>query len=80
MRQYKHLNLADRQKIAALYGKGVGAAEIGEELGIARSSVYRELQRGFTGSMDHNGRAEYSAELAQRKQFERRRAQLVAGE
>lgn len=80
MAQYRHIDFAARQKIAELYGQNMRVASIAEQVGFNRASVYEELKRGFTGEMDKNGRAEYSAELAQRKQFERRRAQLVAGE
>ena len=80
MARFRRMDFADRQKIAELYGRGMTVADIAEQVGFNRASVYEELKRGFTGEMDKNGRTEYSAELAQRKLFERRRAQLVAGE
>ena len=80
MRSYRQMIFADRQKIATLYENNERVETIAEALGYNRASVYDELKRGFTGEMDKNGRPEYSAELAQRKVFERRRKQLVAAE
>lgn len=80
MRSYRRMVFADRQKIATLYKNNERVEAIAEALGYNRASVYEELKRGFTGEMDKSGRPEYSAELAQRKVFERRRQQLVAAE
>ena len=80
MRQHRYMTFADRQKIAELYEQGMSVAEIAERIQYNRASVYDELKRGFTGEMDKNGRPEYSADLAQRKMFERRRQRLVVAE
>lgn len=66
----KHLTFQDRVKMESLYLDGCKAEKIAEDLSIHRATVYNELKRGYTGEMDRNGRAGYSANLAQQKIFE----------
>lgn len=65
----RHMTLKDRMELEALYNKDKSVAEIAARLKVHQSTVYNELKRGDTGEMDSNGRAGYSAELAQQKIF-----------
>ena len=65
-RKFQQLGIADRKKVEEAYRSGTSAADIAEVVGIALSSVYRELKRGYTGANDENGRPAYSADAAQR--------------
>lgn len=67
----KHLELKDRQELETLYLQGKNITEIAEALQVHRSTIYNELARGDTHTMDCNGRCGYSAEIAQRQMFER---------
>lgn len=76
---YKYLDLTARRTIEALYLADNDATQIAEALGVHRSTIYRELQRGATGETDHNLRPGYSAELAERRlraSFKRRGKKL----
>ncbi|WP_298033082.1 helix-turn-helix domain-containing protein [uncultured Dysosmobacter sp.] len=76
---YKYLDLTARRTIEALYLADNDATQIAEVLGVHRSTIYRELQRGATGETDHNLRPGYSAELAERRlraSFKRRGKKL----
>ena len=78
MKEYKHIMLADRQKIEEMYGAGMMPVEIAAKIGVHHATIYNELRRGDTGEIDRNGRIGYSAELAQSKVYNRRRlAQVV---
>lgn len=59
------LTFADRKKIESMYNANKKPPEIASEIGIAVGTIYRELIRGDTGEMDHNGRIGYSAMRAQ---------------
>ena len=71
MTHYKHVTLADRQKIAELYALGQPVTYIAEQVDFNRVTIYRELKRGYTGKTDHNGRPGYDAELGQARAFSR---------
>lgn len=76
---YKYLDLTARRTIEALYLADNDATQIAEALGVHRSTIYRELQRGATGETDHNLRPGYSAELDERRlraSFKRRGKKL----
>ena len=45
MKVYKHLSFEERVKIALWQEEGLSAAEIAEELGRDKSTIYREIQR-----------------------------------
>ena len=78
MKEYKHIMLADRQRIEEMYGAGMMPVEIAVKIGVHHATIYNELRRGDTGEIDRNGRIGYSAELAQSKVYNRRRlAQAV---
>jgi len=68
----------ERKQIEKLYSEGNSIAEIAKALNKQRATVYRELERGYTGEMDGNGRAGYSAEVAQKRTFEMRMSSRTA--
>ena len=65
-RRYKTITLEDRKKISNWYINGDRVDDIAERLDMNIASIYRELQKGETGSLDQNGRQTYAPELAQR--------------
>lgn len=66
----RHMTLEDRKILQARYANGQAVAEIAREMGFNYSTIYKELKRGDTGRMDQNGRAEYSAELGQKRLYD----------
>lgn len=58
-RKYKRLRYSDRQKIEQMSNAGSSIAEIAEELGVHRDTIYKELARC------NATRRTYSAEIAQ---------------
>lgn len=62
----KRLSYNDRKDFEKMYAEGATPAAIAAALGIAQSTVYRELIRGSTGDMDENGRVGYAAIIAQK--------------
>lgn len=60
-RKYKRLVFSDRQRIEEMRNRGKTKKEIAAEIGVHIATIYRELERGAT-----NGKAGYSAEIAQR--------------
>lgn len=69
MRGYRHLNFADRKEIERLYNAGHKVQDISESIGVSKSTLYNELRRGDTGTMDQNGRSGYSSAVAQREAY-----------
>lgn len=67
MAQYKYLDLTARRTIETLYLEGHDPQQIAGHVGVARGTIYRELQRGATGETDKNLRPGYSAELAEKR-------------
>lgn len=61
----RYLNFDDRKKLEQLYLDGKKVSEIANELKVHESTIYRELDRGSTGSLDNNGRIGYSSEIGQ---------------
>lgn len=64
--------LDDRTTIERMYNEGARVEKIAKALGRNRATVYRELNKGFTGEMDKNGRPGYRADLGQKYAYERR--------
>ena len=64
-RKYKIITFEDRRAIERAYSDNAAPAEIAAAIGVAPSSIYREIARGYTGETDKNGRPAYSAETAQ---------------
>ena len=65
--RYKYITYQDRQQISARYLNDERVADIAAALGLSLTSVYRELKRGETGSLDRNQRMAYDPTLAQRR-------------
>lgn len=65
----KHLTKTDRLKIEALFNKGCKQIEIAAQLGVARSTICRELKRGAYIGMTSELEpvTKYSADLAEMK-------------
>ena len=71
-RRFKQLTKADRLKIEALHKAKHTPAEIAEQLGVHRSTIYRELKRGtFTAlNSDLTTEERYSPDIAHDKYTE----------
>ena len=65
--KYRYLTFEDRKKIEAWYLNGDRPAELCVRLSCHLTTLYTELQRGATGTLDKNQREGYSAELAERR-------------
>ncbi len=65
MRKYKYLSLDDRKKIEKMYSNGERVADIATTLNASTGTIYRELQKGYTGGIDKNMRPAYDAKIAQ---------------
>ncbi len=70
----RHMMLLEREEIETMYNEGMLAIDIAEKLGYSESTIYKELRRGDTGEMDRNGRAGYSAKLAQERLYNKKRS------
>lgn len=70
MSKSKWLTLEERKAIEEMYNNNAKVAEIAEEFKRNVTTIYLELRNGYTGEMDQNGRAGYSAEIAQKRIFE----------
>ena len=81
MNGYRYLTLSDREALEAHYLQGERVQDIADRLGVHVATVYKELKRGDTGSLDRNMRPEYSAKLAQQRLAEnfRRRGRRTDG-
>lgn len=66
MRKYKTITPDDRKMISVLYDAGTPLPSIAAAIGVSVSTLYRELQRGYTGALNSNACRAYSAEKAQR--------------
>ncbi len=51
--------------IECAYSDGLAPIAIAAKIGGSPSSIYREINRGYTGEADKNGRPAYSADTAQ---------------
>ena len=65
--KYRYLTFEDRKKIEAWHLIGDRPADIAARLSVHYTTIYKELQRGATGTLDRNQREGYSAELAERR-------------
>lgn len=68
-RRFRHLTKADRLKIEALNNAGHRASYIAEQIGVHKSTIYRELKKGsYTGLNTHLIEVKkYSADLGEEK-------------
>ena len=62
---YRYISLDGRRKIASQYRAGARPADIASAIGVSTATVYRELQRGYTGETDENKRLIYDPMIAQ---------------
>lgn len=67
MGKYRTVTFDDRKTIGSLYAKGEQIADIANNIGMSSKTLYSELKRGDTGSLDKNQRPEYDAVLAERR-------------
>ena len=65
MKTYKIITFEERKVIEELYAANWSAQQIAEHLSFSPATIYREIQRGDTHTLDKNGRSGYSAEKAQ---------------
>lgn len=63
-RKYKRLSYEDRLRAEKMYKTGMSIAQVAEQLGVTRSTIYRDYKRGLD-----NRTHTYSAELAQQNLF-----------
>lgn len=64
MKNY-YLDHKDRLKLSEMYNAGKTPLEISARLDVHVSTIYRELERGFTGELYPGGRQRYDPERAQ---------------
>lgn len=78
----RYFTYEDRKQLEEQYNAGSALSHIADTFSVHLSTVYRELNRGSTGEIDANGRAGYSAELAQKNMLEslKRRGRKQGGE
>jgi IS30 family transposase len=78
----RYFTYEDRKRLEELYAAGDTLSSIAATFGVHLATVYREINRGSTGDLDANGRAEYSAEVAQKAMLEnlKRRGRKHGGE
>lgn len=68
--KYRYLTFEDRKKIEAWHLLGDRPVDIAARLSVHHTTIYKELQRGATGTLDANQREGYNAELAERRLHE----------
>ncbi len=60
------LTLKDRKTLARLYRAETPTIDIAQKLHCSQTTIYNELERGFTGKYDEFGRRVYDPAQAQR--------------
>ena len=65
---YHYLSYEDRKEIEQRYERGDRPEDIAAFIGVHTATIYRELERGYTGETDENGKPKYSADIGQSKQ------------
>lgn len=55
----KYLTLGDRKRIAEMYDGEARVVDMAYRIGCHPSTIYQELQRGYTGKLDGNQRRGY---------------------
>ena len=60
-----YLCYQDRLYLSEIYFNGSSPKQIAKMLNVSLSTVYRELNKGYTGRLNKNGVPEYSAIKAQ---------------
>ena len=77
---YRYIEYADRQKIEKMWMDGKKVEEIAEAVEVHIATIYKELRRGWDGTLDRNQRQAYSATLAEQNvqaNFKRRGRRAV---
>ena len=78
--QRKTLTMEDRKILAEMWAAGERAAVIAVKLGVCPATVYKELERGYTGALNElsrpaydpaRGQAEYQRRLRNRTRWRR---------
>ena len=64
-KRYKYVSKDNRAIIAERHLCGDRPCDIAERLGVHTATIYRELQRGYTGKLDINNRPAYDPDVAQ---------------
>ena len=67
------LTMKDRKTLARLYRAETPTISIAQQLRCSQTTIYNELERGFTGEVDEFGRRVYDPAQAQRVVQEARR-------
>lgn len=65
---YHYLSIEDRKEIEQRYAHGDRPEDIAAFVGVHTATIYRELERGYTGETDGNGKPGYSAIIGESKQ------------
>ncbi len=60
------LTMKDRKTLARLYRAETPTISIAQQLRCSQTTIYNELERGFTGEVDEFGRRVYDPAQAQR--------------
>ena len=60
------VTMEDRKTIKKMWDAGEKAEAIAVELGFSPSTIYCELNRGYTGKLNSSYRTEYDPELGER--------------
>lgn len=69
------LTMKDRKTLARLYRAETPTIDIAQRLHCSQTTIYNELERGFTGKLDAFGRRVYDPAKAQRAVQEAARRQ-----
>ena len=78
--QRKTLTMEDRKVLAEMWAAGERAAVIAVKMGVCPDTVYKELKRGYTGTLNElsrpaydpaRGQAEYQRRLRNRGRWRR---------
>ena len=60
------LTFDDRLLLEELYAQGMPMHYMAQKLGYSRQSIFKELKKGYTGTLNAGGKPGYSAARAQR--------------
>lgn len=69
------LTMKDRKTLARLYRAETPTIDIAQKLHCSQTTIYNELERGFTGELDEYGRRVYDPAQAHRAVQEAARRQ-----
>lgn len=57
--KFRYLGMDDREKIAEMWENGARVEDIAAAVGVCQKTIYRELQRGWDGTVGDNLRRTY---------------------